>query len=129
LIRRSDLESLFDNSSLYIKHGKRGEITLEDYYSIDKIKEKYHLSKSVIFTRGKKHKIPKRLINGRSCWSKPAVDKAFTPSQTLYSKSDCYSTEEIMNKYNMSIGAVRQMVSRHKIPRFQEAKSDDRQGD
>ena len=66
IIRRKDIERLFDNPPEYQSHSEKKQEKRE-YYTFRQIMEKYKCSKKAIMTRVEKYNIPK-VYQGRNCF-------------------------------------------------------------
>lgn len=120
IIRRSDIEALFDNAPLYVKRVNRGVRALTEYYTTKEVREKYGVSFSTVFSKGNRYNIPRVLINGNTCWSKKVIDKYFSSQQTDFIRDDWYTTKEIQEIYGMNASAVHTFVMRLRIPRIKD---------
>lgn len=61
LIRRRDIDTLFDNSSTYRKRLPKQKFPITELYTTAEIKEKYSVAESWIFVVAKKQNIPRTL--------------------------------------------------------------------
>ena len=120
IIRRSDIEALFDNAPLYTKRVNRGVRTLTEYYTTKEVREKYGVSFSTVFSKGNRYNIPRVLINGNTCWSKKVIDKYFSSQKTDFIREDWYTTKEIQEIYKMNASAVHTFAMRLRIPRIKD---------
>lgn len=119
IIRRSDLEVLFDAAPAYKKHSRFSRKSdTKEYYTVREIKEKFHICKKAILARCDRLGIPK-VYEGRNVFfNKNSVDLGFAELIEEIDLANYYTTEQIMAKYNMSRGNVIAYVSRNKIPRI-----------
>lgn len=77
LIRRSDIDALFNETSSYQAKPIYILNDITEFYTISEIEEKYKCSKSYIFNTVKKYNIPKILRFGKSDFSKYHIEKYF----------------------------------------------------
>ncbi len=115
-IRRKDVESLFGNSTEYIKREKKQAEPIEEFYTTKEILEKFGISNSWLFKMAKERNIPKTVVRGKTLWSRKHIDKALADKQpTETAAEEWYSVEEVCAKFNMSKEAVYRFVSERKI--------------
>lgn len=115
-IRRSDVETLFGNSTEYVKREKKQAEPIEEFYTTKEILEKFGISNSWLFKMAKERNIPKTVVRGKTLWSRKHIDKALAdkqPTETV--AEEWYSVEEVCAKFNMSKDAVYRFVSERKI--------------
>lgn len=61
LVRRKDIELLFENAAEYKKRVPIEKAPITDFYTTAEVKEKYHVNESWIFVVAKKNNIPRTL--------------------------------------------------------------------
>ena len=118
LIRRKDIDKLFDNPPEY--KSKAGEKRHEkrEYYTIRQISEKFKVSKKAILHRCEMYNIPK-VYQGRNCFfDRALVDVHFAQLIAEFDLRDYYTIPQLEEKYKMSHMAVLSFVQRNKIPRI-----------
>lgn len=59
LVRRKDIELLFENAAEYKKRVPIEKAPITDFYTTAEVKEKYHVNESWIFVVAKKNNIPR----------------------------------------------------------------------
>lgn len=120
LIRKKDIESLFDEVEPYevLTTGERKPI--DEWYTIDEVTEKYgllrHRIRKIINAEG----IPTKKAGTRTLIAKGRIDAYFRKrgfDDTLSNLADWITTPEVMETYGMSEQAVRVFVSRYAIPK------------
>lgn len=117
LVRRSDLEAMFDFAPAYVKRKNRKHKIDSDSYTMKEICEKFELTRKVAMRRIEHFDIPK-IYEGRNVsFSKTAVDRYFSQLIEDFNKDGYYTIQQIMEKYDMSYTAVISFAARHKIPR------------
>lgn len=123
LIRRKDIESLFENPEPYKARPPKNRVPISEVYTVAEIKEKYKVNESWIFQVAKKHKFPRILKRGKTYFSRKHVDDYFAKKAPDPSITEWYSVDEISRKYNMTINAVYSFVSENSIPKKKEGRS------
>ena len=117
IIRRKDIERLFDNPPTYQSHSEKKQEKRE-YYTFRQIMEKFKCSKKAVMTRVQKYNIPKA-YQGRNCFfDRALVDVHFAQLIAEVDLRDYYTIQQLEEKYSMSHQAVLSFVQRNKIPRI-----------
>lgn len=116
LIRRVDIDSLFDNPTTF-KKKKYGRKVQSDYYTMREIMAKFNISRKAAMGWIKKHNIPIVYEGRNSFFPKKIVDEKFEVLLGGVSEDDFYTAKQIMEKYNMTHAAVLSFVQRHNISR------------
>lgn len=115
LIRRSDLDSLFDQPEAYRARyvNTRREIT--ELYTVEEIEKKFEVCRSWIYRVVKERRIPKTMHRGKAYYSKPDVDKWFTvkPEPIL----DWCSVDEAISILGVTRDALYHYIKQHDIPK------------
>lgn len=123
IIRKSDIEKAFDNAPDYKKRpsfSKKKEDS--EYYTTSEISEKYHIRRKAILARCERFNIPK-VYEGRNTFFKKAyVDAHFAELIEEIDLTKYYTTQQIMEKFNMSKPNVLTFVYRNNIPRINRGK-------
>ena len=121
IIRRTDIEKLFDESPEYAKRKvSRANKPQSELYSTQDIMKKYNIGKKAVIGRCTRYDIPK-IYDGRNVfYSRDLIHKYFADLKADYNRDDWYSLEEIMEKFQMSYTAVISFVMRHSIPRIKD---------
>ncbi len=120
IIRRSDIEAMFDKGEVYQKQSRKAPTPITLFYTTKEIVEKYKICESQVYQIAKKTTIPKEIRNGRVYWSQKHIDAYFRKHAPDANIKDWYSTKEIMEKYGMTKTAVYTLVSNYKIPKKRE---------
>jgi excisionase family DNA binding protein len=122
LIRRADIDAMFDNSVQYKAQPNKERKPITELYTIAEIKEKYNVKESWIFKIVRDNNIPKTLLRGNSYFSKKHIDRYFEKKGygNTQNIEEWYSVEDIQNKYNLSTSAIYSFVSENNIPRRKE---------
>ena len=122
IIRRKDIERLFDNPPTYQSHSEKKQEKRE-YYTFRQIMEKYKCSKKAIMTRVEKYNIPK-VYQGRNCFfDRALVDVHFAQLVAEIDLCDYYTIPQLKKKFNMSHQAVLSFVQRNKITRITQGRT------
>jgi len=121
IIRRSDIEKLFDNAPSYKKRGnmQKGKNTQNEYYSLKEMMEKFKISKTTVSRRCEQFGIPKIVEGRRTFWRKEDVDVHFKELLVQYDLKDWYNAQQIEDIYGMKRSALNKYALRHNVPRIQ----------
>ena len=119
LIRRSDIDALFDNAPQYEK--KRGlntnQAPITDFYTMEGIKAKYSVKENWVFKIVKQKRIPRTTRNGKGYYSSKHIDAAFADKVADPGIKEWYSVDDIRERYNMMVSTIYCFVSDHNIPK------------
>ena len=122
IIRRKEIERLFDNPPTYQSHSEKKQEKRE-YYTFRQIMEKFKCSKKAVMTRVEKYNIPK-VYQGRNCFfDRALVDVHFAQLIAEIDLRDYYTIPQLEEKYKMSHAAVLSFVTRNKIPRITQGRT------
>lgn len=78
LIRRKEIDSLFEQAVTYNKRLPKEKAPITEFYTTVEVKEKYNVVDSWIFVVAKKDNIPRTFNRGKTYWSKkPKPSAAF----------------------------------------------------
>ena len=122
IIRKRDIEALFDNASPYKKHLPRSKQSITDFYTTAEIKEKFGIKESWIYEIAKEHNIPRTFNCGRTYWSKKHIDSYFAKKAPDASIIEWYSVAELQEKFGMTLSAIYTFVYKNVIPKRKEGK-------
>lgn len=117
LIRRKDIEKLFDEPKPYQKRLRKEPAQITEFYTNDELREKFGVSLSWIFKVGKNENIPKVMRRGKTLWSKKHFDAVFARQQADESITEWYTAEEMRQKFGMTSSAVYSLAYTYKIPK------------
>lgn len=121
IIRRKDLDGLFENAPAYRVMPRPVRVSQDDevaeYYSAQEIAEKYGYSKGAIHRMAANRKIPKKLFEGAYWYSKSHIDNVYRDKLPNESITEWYSVKNIMDIYSLSKCATYGLVSNYKVPR------------
>ena len=117
IVRRSDIERMFDEAPAYVKH-KRSKHKVALYYTTQEIMDKYHIQKKTIYRRCQLNGIPKIEEGNRVFYNRALIDKYFADLEEEINPDLYYTPDEVMEKYGMTRAAVVAFAMRHNIPRI-----------
>lgn len=120
LVRRKDIELLFENAAEYKKRIPIEKAPIIDFYTTAEVKEKYHVNESWIFAIAKKHNIPRTFNRGKTYWSKKHIDAYFAKKAPDPDITEWYSTQEIQEKFGMTLSAIYTFAHKNAIPKKKE---------
>ena len=118
-IRRGDINQMLE-ASPYEQRQPKVTIPITDFYTIAEVKEKYHVNESWIFVVAKKHNIPRTFNRGKTYWSKKHMDAYFAKKTPNPDISEWYITQEMQEKFGMTLSAIYTFVSKNAIPKKKE---------
>ena len=122
IIRKRDIEALFDNASPYKKHLPRSKQSITDFYTTSEIKEKFGVKESWIYEIAKEYNIPRTFNRGKTYWSKKHIDSYFAKKAPDTSITEWYSVAELQEKFGMTLSAIYTFVYKNVIPKRKEGK-------
>ena len=122
IIRKRDIEALFDNASPYKKHLPRNKQSITDFYTTAEIKEKYNIKESWLYKIAKEYNIPRTFNRGKTYWSKKHIDSYFAKKAPDTSITEWYSVAELQEKFGMTLSAIYTFVYKNVIPKRKEGK-------
>lgn len=120
LIRKKDIDMLFESSVTYNKRLPQEKKPITEFYTTAEVKEKYNVVESWIFVVAKKHNIPRTFNRGKTYWSKKHIDNYFSKKAADPGITEWYSVQEIQDKFGMSLAAIYTLASKNAIPKKKE---------
>jgi excisionase family DNA binding protein len=121
LVRRADIEDMTTYIEQETKEKQIKEKTpITDFYTTVEVKEKFNVAVSWIFAIAKKNNIPRTFNRGKTYWSKKHIDAYFAKKAPNPDITEWYSTQEIQEKFGMTLAAVYCFVSKNAIPKKKE---------
>lgn len=121
LVRRADMENMTDYlSPENEKTPTKEKSPITDFYTTAEVKEKYHVNESWIFVVAKKNNIPRTFNRGKTYWSKKHIDAYFAKKAPNPDITEWYSTQEMQEKFGMTLSAIYCFVSKNAIPKKKE---------
>lgn len=119
IVRRKDIEHLFDNPPEYKSRSLDPKMKQKrEYYTMRQIEEKFKCSKKAIRFRVQKFNIPKMYQGRNTYFDKALVDLHFAELIADFDMRDYYTAAQLEEKYNWSHQAILSFVQRNKIPRI-----------
>ena len=121
LVRKADIE----NMTTYIEQETTDKQIINktpttDFYTTAEVKEKFNVAESWIFAIAKKNNIPRTFNRGKTYWSKKHIDAYFAKKAPNPDITEWYSTQEMQEKFGMTLAAVYCFVSKNAIPKKKE---------
>lgn len=121
LVRKVDIENMTTYIEQETKEKQIKEKTpITDFYTTAEVKEKFNVAESWIFAIAKKNNIPRTFNRGKTYWSKKHIDAYFAKKAPNPDITEWYSTQEIQEKFGMTLAAVYCFVSKNAIPKKKE---------
>lgn len=121
LVRRANIENMTDYlSPENEKTPTKEKSPITDFYTTAEVKEKYHVNESWIFVVAKKNNIPRAFNRGKTYWSKKHIDAYFAKKAPNPDITEWYSTQEMQEKFGMTLSAIYCFVSKNAIPKKKE---------
>lgn len=118
-IRKGDIDRMLE-ARPYEQRQPKDSIPITDFYTTAEVKEKYHVNESWIFVVAKKNNIPRTFNRGKTYWSKKHIDAYFTKKAPNPDITEWYSTQEMQEKFGMTLSAIYCFVSKNAIPKKKE---------
>ena len=118
-IRKGDIDRMLEARPYEQRHPK-DTIRITDFYTTAEVKEKFNVAESWIFAIAKKNNIPRTFNRGKTYWSKKHIDAYFAKKAPNPDITEWYSTQEIQEKFGMTLSAVYCFVSKNAIPKKKE---------
>ena len=118
-IRKKDIDRMVEARPYEQRHPK-DTIPITDFYTTAEVKEKYHVNESWIFVIAKKNNIPRTFNRGKTYWSKKHIDAYFAKKAPNPDITEWYSTQEMQEKFGMTLSAIYTFVSKNAIPKKKE---------
>ncbi len=91
--------------------------TIKEWYTIEEIQEKYNLTLTTIYSFVSENAIPRKKDGRKALYSKRHFDIA-----KGYDTPEYYTTEEAMQKYNLTRDGLYHYVKYHNIPKIKEGR-------
>ena len=115
-IRRTDIDAMLQNKPYQYRMPK-DTIPITDFYTTNEIKEKFGVKDSWIFHIAKEHNIPRTFNRGKTYWSKKHIDDYFAKKAPDPEIKEWYSTQDMQEKFDMTLTAIYSFVSKNAIPK------------
>lgn len=118
-IRKKDIDRMIEARPYEQRHPK-DTIPITDFYTTAEVKEKYHVNESWIFVVAKKNNIPRTFNRGKTYWSKKHMNAYFAKKAPNPDITEWYSTQEMQEKFSMTLSAIYCFASKNAIPKKKE---------
>ena len=118
-IRKGDIDRMLE-ARPYERLQPKETIPITDFYTAAEVKEKYHVNESWIFVIAKKHNIPRTFNRGKTYWSKKHIDAYFAKKAPNPDITEWYSTQDMQDKFGMTLSAIYNFASKNAIPKKKE---------
>ena len=120
LIRGKSYFSKEHIDKYFEKKGFNESQDIKEWYSVEDIQEKYHLSTAAIYSFVSEQNIPRKKDGRKVLYSKKDFDiaKGYKQSQD----AEYYTTEEAMQKFHLTRDALYHYVKYHNIPKIKEGR-------
>ena len=119
LLKKEDIDKLFNTPTEFHTPTKE-KAPITDFYTTVEVKEKYHINESWIFAIAKKHGIPRTFNRGKTYWSKKHIDVYFAKKAPDPDITEWYSTQEMQEKFGMTLSAIYTFAHKNTIPKKKE---------
>ena len=119
LLKKEDIDKLFNTPTEFHTPTKE-KAPITDFYTTAEVKEKYHINESWIFAIAKKHGIPRTFNRGKTYWSKKHIDAYFAKKAPDPDITEWYSTQEMQEKFVMTLSAIYTFAHKNAIPKKKE---------
>ena len=121
LVRKADIEEMTSYIEQVAKDKPiKEKVPITDFYTTAEVKEKFNVAESWIFAIAKKNNIPRTFNRGKTYWSKKHIDAYFAKKAPNPDIAEWYSTQEMQEKFGMTLSAIYTFVSKNAIPKKKE---------
>lgn len=117
LIRKQDIDKLFDSPNPYQKRQKKEQSLITEFYTTAEVEAQFGVCASWVFKVGKEEHIPKVFQRGKTLWSKKHFDAYFAKKASDETITEWLSVEDIKSQFDMTTNAVYTFVSKFSIPK------------
>lgn len=119
LLKKENIDERF-NHPVEFRMPVNEKASITDFYTTAEIKEKYGVKESWIFHMAKEQNIPRTFCRGKTYWSKKHMDAYFARKVPNPDITEWYSTQEMQEKFGMTLSAIYTFVSKNAIPKKKE---------
>ncbi len=102
------------------KSSEKKDKTITEFYTRAEIREKFGVKDSWIYKVVSENNVPKTILRGKAYFSKAHIDRLFSARKENPEITECYSVEDIQQKYGMTLSAIYSLVSKVGIPKHKE---------
>ncbi|WP_287565523.1 helix-turn-helix domain-containing protein [Parabacteroides sp.] len=118
-LKKENIDKLF-NTPIEFHTPTKEKAPITDFYTTSEVKGKYHVNESWIFVIAKKHNIPRTFNRGKTYWSKKHIDAYFAKKAPDPDITEWYSTQEMQEKFGMTLSAIYTFAHKNAIPKKKE---------
>lgn len=120
ILRRIDIEQLFDHKEEYVVTPKPIKVQVEEWYTYEEVSDKYGIKRHQIRKLINKFNFKEKKVGVKTMISKQNIDTYFKKKgfdELISNFANWYSAEELMKKYQMTEKAVYVFASKYSIPK------------
>ena len=117
LVRRQDIDQLFEKGHKYLKREKPVREPITEFYTSKEVQEKFGVSNSGMYKIAEREGWPKTQSRGKTLWSRSHVDRYFANQQPKEEINEWYTAADIQAAYGMTLSAIYTLVSKEGIPK------------
>ena len=117
LVRRQDIDQLFEKGHKYLKREKPVREPITEFYTSKEVQEKFGVSNSGMYKIAEREGWPKTQSRGKTLWSRSHVDRYFANQQPKEKINEWYTVADIQAAYGMTLSAIYTLVSKEGIPK------------
>lgn len=117
LVRRQDIDKLFETGYKYLKREKPVREPITEFYTSNEVQEKFGVSNSGMYKIAEREGWPKTQSRGKTLWSRNHVDRYFANQQPKEEINEWYTAADIQAAYGMTLSAIYTLVSKEGIPK------------
>ena len=117
LVRRQDIDKLFETGHKYLKREKPTQEPITEFYTSKEVQEKFGVSNSGMYKIAEREGWSKTQSRGKTLWSCSHVDRYFANQQPKEKINEWYTVADIQAAYGMTLSAIYTLVSKEGIPK------------
>ena len=119
LVRKSDIERVFDNAPEYQPRERVMSDSPQGYTTVRLCSEKYKIPFPTVYKYLKEHNVPFKKVRNKDYYSRTHAERVLEQklAQEYPEIKEWYTLREIMEKYQMTESAVLTFIYEHGIPR------------
>ncbi len=117
LVRRQDIDKLFETGHKYLKREKPTQEPITEFYTSKEVQEKFGVSNSGMYKIAEREGWSKTQSRGKTLWSRSHVDRYFANQQPKEEINEWYTAADIQAAYGMTLSAIYTLVSKEGIPK------------
>lgn len=119
LVRKSDIERVFDNAPEYQTRERVMSDSPQGYTTVRLCSEKYKIPFPTVYKYLKEHNVPFKKVRNKDYYSRTHAERVLEQklAQEYPEIKEWYTLKEIMEKYQMTESAVLTFIYEHGIPR------------